>query len=30
MAEADTLYYSYDLHYNDRMIPDPVLEFGGL
>ena len=30
MAEVDTLYYSYNLPYNNFLTPDPVLEFGGL
>ena len=29
MAEADKLYWSYDLPHNNRMTSDTVLSFGG-
>ena len=29
MAEADKLYWSYDLPKNDQLTPDTVLLFGG-
>ena len=30
MAEADELYWSYDIPHNDRLTPDIVLSLGGL